>query len=102
MPLSDTLTALLGAAAEQPGNVQRKYLSHGLLLRVKITDGLTTVGISRSDVMPSMIEWRTVLRALPYPIAITPKAGINKDGHYVLWAEWPTPTQSSIESVTSK
>src|SRR5512139_1803392 len=96
MTLSTTIAYMLTAAQEHPGQIQVRPLVHGLIVQIKIQDGTTSLGISRNDVMPSITEWRTVLRALPYPIKIDrPLSGLSKDRRYTLWAEWPTPGQTT-------
>lgn len=94
MTLADTVTHMLTTAQQHPGQIQVRRLAHGLNVQIKIQDGTTSLGISRHDVTPSITEWRTVLRALPYPIKIErPLSGLSKDRRYTLWAEWPTPGQ---------
>ena len=93
MPLSTIIRDLL-LAAQRTGEAQRKPLPRGAMIHVKIVDGTTSVGISRGDVYPSLAEWRAVLDALPYPISIkNPLSARSQDGRYLLYAEWPTPTQ---------
>jgi hypothetical protein len=97
MTLSDTITQMLADAQRQPGQIQIRRLPHGLNVQIKIQDDTTSLGISLIDTLPSLTEWRTVLRALPYRINIErPLSGISRDRRFTLWAEWPTPEQKRL------
>lgn len=97
MTLRDTLAYMLKQAA-MTGQPQRRNLARGLRLYVKIdnSQNQTLLGISRADTVPSLVEWQTVLRALPYAMKIKPRSGTSREGHYVLFAKWNTPTQETL------
>jgi hypothetical protein len=74
--------------AEKTGQVQTRNMEHGLRIIVKINNGEALLAISREKVMPSLVEWRTILDALPDEIDIKPTIGTTPDGRYSLWAKW--------------
>ena len=92
MGLSKLLKHMLDEAT-QTEQTQTINLQRGLRLHVKIEQGYTTLGISRAEAYPSTQEWATVTRALPYSLEIKPQSGISKAGRFILYAQWPTPTQ---------
>jgi hypothetical protein len=66
MTLRDTLRGLIRQAESKPGEPFRVRLAHKLTVAVKSEgDDVIALQLSRADVYPSTIEWRTVVQQWP-------------------------------------
>ena len=66
--LQRILTDLNNQALRHEGEPITIKLSNNLRIDFRIKDGTASLLISRSDVFPSQVEWRTVRRHWPYKI----------------------------------
>lgn len=85
--LAATLDQLVKDAEAKPGTAQRMPLRNGLRIDVMLTGEQLHLQISRANTFPSGVEWRTVLRALPYVVQETPTMSYY-GGRFWLRAQW--------------
>jgi hypothetical protein len=82
--LRETLARLVDAAKAAQGEPVRKRLPKGLSVALKFDGDVLAVQLSRADVYPSNMEWRTVINLLPRnTLASGPKAIIQKSTYYL-------------------
>lgn len=96
--LATILEDLVRRAKNAPGFPARQTLKNGLrvdvlILNYETGESETFLQLHRPNVYPSHQEWQTVLKAFPYPRALTtPATKIHRNGYY-LKAFWPTPVE---------
>jgi hypothetical protein len=92
MTLKTTVGGLM-MTSEYSGKERETRLQRGLIISVLVGKKTTRLRLRRNDSKPSLAEWRTVLAALPYPIAPIEPEPLNENGVDVLQASWPTPVR---------
>lgn len=86
MTLKETLRALIRQAEANPGEPFRVHLAHKLTVAVKSEgEDVIALQLSRADVYPSTIEWRTVVQQWPGQCTVikAPKTLIAKSIYYL-------------------
>jgi len=98
--LTCILRDLARAAELQPGVPQwTPRLTRGLTIGLLLDGGRLTVQLVRAYTYPSEVEWKTVIRALPYGISPTtfkPQAATGANGRHVLWATTRVDVQKAL------
>lgn len=92
MGLKDVLAGAL-FVSETTGKEREFRLQRGLVIAVRVTPVYTRLRLWRNGSAPSPTEWRTVLKAWPYPRADVDPVVADENGHAVLCASWPTPVR---------
>ncbi len=85
--LAATLEQLVKDAEDKPETARRLPLRNGLRIDVMLTGEQLHLQISRENTYPSDVEWRTVLRAWPYAVQVTPTR-LEHGGRFWLRANW--------------
>jgi len=88
--LATILSHLTDNAVTKPAHPFAHRLTNGLRITVtffEISNSFNLV-LARDKVLPSLIEWETVLKNWPYPVRAKPHSG-NTDGRHYLTATLP-------------
>ena len=79
--LQQILSDLHDRAIKKKGEAAYARLSNNLRIDLRIRAGIVALLISRSDVYPSPVEWRTVTRHWPYPIIVKSEKYLKKESN---------------------
>ena len=85
--LTDICDGLLNCAHKHPKHVYTHLLGNGLQLHVKFYDGEIHLYISRRNVVPSLVEWSTVIERFTGAPKLEP-AQKDYEGRHYLFASW--------------
>lgn len=99
--LTVIISEMLEAADSNPGMAIRNELPGGLRLDILLKDNQTHLQLSRQGVSPSDIEWKTVLKYWPYPIAGLHYRLLIREGRRYLVASWPLQARLNISVAES-
>jgi len=103
--LKQILQSLYDNAEKYPETSSSCTLSKGLRITLKIREGIIRLYISRTDTYPSLQEFNTVLKSLPYAPQILPKSIDSKDisplreHRFYLVAKWPKQEAIPMEAL---
>jgi hypothetical protein len=81
------------AQSERNGKEAEARLERGLTIGVTVGKKNTRLRLKRSGVYPSDAEWKTVVRAWPYPVTTDLTEQLLDGSLHMLVGAWPTPAK---------
>ena len=84
--LADTLTIMILRAQAQPGQPVSTRLAHKLTIGMMVTKSQPKVihlQLSRQDLMPGLLEWRTVVNSMPSCVILSGPLALSTDRFYL-------------------